>query len=185
MRPLEDTAVAFDRAARAAGVPYALVGGFAVSTWGQPRATSDVDALIVLQESAIGPFAAALKKEGLTVSVADLQDVLREGGHVTIFDPESSFHVDAKVTHAASEREQVEQAAEVPFHGAKLRFARAEDTIAYKLLYGTPQDIQDAATILARQEGKLDEARMMALAIKLDVAPKLRDLHARVRRVGR
>ncbi|HUR70063.1 MAG TPA: hypothetical protein VM370_12530 [Candidatus Thermoplasmatota archaeon] len=182
MRPLEETALAFDRAARAAMVPYALVGGFAVSAWGQPRSTSDVDALVVLPDAKVESFAAAIRHEGLTVSMADLRDVLRQGGHVTIFDPESSFHVDAKLCRTASEREQVEQAAEVPFHGAKLRFARAEDTVAYKLLYGTPQDVNDAATILARQAGKLDEGRLMSIALKLGVAPALRELEAKVQR---
>lgn len=34
MRPLEETALAFDRAARSSGVAYALVEGFAVAAWG-------------------------------------------------------------------------------------------------------------------------------------------------------
>lgn len=46
MRTLEDTAVSFHVACHEAGVGYAVVGGFAVSTWGQPRATSDIDALL-------------------------------------------------------------------------------------------------------------------------------------------
>jgi hypothetical protein len=182
VRPLEETAVAFDRAAREAGVPYALVGGFAVSAWGQPRTTSDVDALVDLAEGRVEAFTRALIQEGLNVTEDDFRDVLREGGHVTIFDPGSSFHVDAKLCKTPGERDQVSQAAEVPFHGAKLRFARPEDTVAYKLLYGTPQDVADAATIIVRQAGKLDEARMMALAIKLGVAPALRELDAKVRR---
>lgn len=182
MRPLEDTAVAFDRAARAADVSYAVVGGFAVSAWGQPRTTSDVDVLVVLDERQIVPFSRALAAQGLTANEADFRDVLREGGHVTIFDPDSSFHVDAKLCKTESERDQVKHAAEVPFHGARLRIARAEETVVYKLLYGTPQDVADAASILARQAGKLDDTRMMALAIKLGVAPALRDLDAKVRR---
>jgi len=182
VRPLEETALAFDRAVRKAGVGYALVGGFAVSAWGQPRTTSDVDALLDLDEANVARLTEALTSEGLTASAADFREVLREGGHVTIFDPASSFHVDAKICRTPGERDQVKDAAEVNFHGSRLRFARAEDTVVYKILYGSPQDVTDAATILARQAGKLDEARMLALALKLGVAPALRELEAKVRR---
>lgn len=182
MRPLEETALAFDRAARQAGVGYALVGGFAVSAWGQPRTTSDIDALLDLREQDVVRLAEALAQEGLTASAADFRDTLREGGHVTIFDPESAFHVDAKLCRTPGERDQVRDASEVPFHGSRLRFARPEDTVVYKLLYGSPQDLADAATILARQGSSLDEARMMALALKLGVAPALRELEAKVQR---
>lgn len=182
MRPLEQTALAFDRAARKAGVAYAIVGGFAVSAWGQPRTTSDVDALLDVNDATAARLAETLASEGLNASFADFHEVLREGGHVTIFDPESSFHVDAKLCRTQGERDQVRDAAEVEFHGSRLRFARAEDTIVYKLVYGSPQDVADAATILARQSGRLDEQRMLALALKLGVAPALRELDAKVRR---
>lgn len=42
----EETAAAFAAAAAEVGVGYAFIGGLAVTTWGQPRATEDVDCLL-------------------------------------------------------------------------------------------------------------------------------------------
>lgn len=177
MRTLEDTAVAFARACRRAGIPFAVVGGFAVSTWGQPRTTSDVDVLLHLaHERDVPALVAALSAEGLSASPRDVLDTMREGGHVTIFDEATSFHVDAKITRTPQERAQIADAVEVPFHGDRLRVVRAEDTIAYKLLYGTDQDVKDARGILVRQEGRLDAARLEAQAARLGVLARLRDV---------
>ena len=182
MRDLEATALAFDRATRAAGVSYALIGGFAVSAWGQPRTTSDIDALVDLPEGSIERFLASLQAEGLTTSKEDLHDVLRDGGHVTLFDAGSSFHVDAKLCRSASEREEVARATEVPFLGASLRFVRPEEAIVHKLRFGSEQDLADALSILARQQGRLDEPRLDHLARSLGVAPALQRLRENVAR---
>lgn len=177
MRTLEDTAISFARGCRRAGVAYAVVGGFAVSTWGQPRATSDVDVLLDLRSEAnVAALVAALGAEGLSVSPRDLIDSLREGGHATVFDEATSFHVDAKLARSSNERAQIADAIDVPFHGDHLRVARAEDTIAYKLSYGTDQDVKDARSILVRQQGRLDAARLEAFAARLGVLPRLRDI---------
>jgi hypothetical protein len=174
VRALEDTAVAFHRACLESEVAYAVIGGFAVSTWGQPRATSDIDALLdVRGPDAIPPLVEKLKAEALSVSAQDLLDALRDGSHVTVFDEETSFHVDIKLARTAHERAQVAEAIQVPFHGAHLRVARAEDTIAYKLRFGSEQDLKDARSILVRRQGALDMARLDGLARRLGVEPVL------------
>lgn len=179
MRTPEETVVAFDAACRAASTPYAVIGGFAVSAWGQPRTTSDVDVLLALPEAdAPDVLAAALRARGLSCDARDLADARRTGGHATIFDEGSVFHVDAKIARTPLEREQVDAAAEVRFHGAMLRVARAEDVIAFKLKFGSEQDLKDARSILARQAGRLDEGRLLRLADRLGVQKELERLRA-------
>ncbi|HLE96527.1 MAG TPA: nucleotidyl transferase AbiEii/AbiGii toxin family protein [Candidatus Thermoplasmatota archaeon] len=173
MREFEDVAIAFDRACRAARVPYAFVGGMAVLAWGQPRTTSDIDALLAVELAQVPTMSAALAGEGLRGSEADFRDAFADRSHVSVFDERSAFHVDVKIAFREDERRQVADAVDVPFRGAALRVARPEDTVAFKLLYGTPQDLADARSILVRQVKRLDEARLRGLARRLGVEEAL------------
>lgn len=59
-------------------IPYFITGGFAVSVWGRPRATFDIDIVVELTEpKQIGPFAS----EVLTLGLPD------ENGEVILLTP--------------------------------------------------------------------------------------------------
>ena len=179
MREFEETALAFDRACRGAGVGYAFIGGMAVIAWGQPRTTNDVDALLAPPRT-FSRLVASLAAEGLSASVEDFEDSMTDRSHVTVFDARGRFHVDVKLALKESEREQVAEAADIVMDGGRLRIASAEHTVAYKLVFGSEQDIKDARSILVRQEGKIDLARLRTLARRLDVEDALDDLLASV-----
>lgn len=176
MRSIRELALAFDRACRAAGVPYALVGGLAVMAWGQPRATTGVDALARIEAPRIDRFVRALAAEGLRVAGDDLEDALKGEGHATIFDSASSFHVDLKAARSAAEMDEVESAQEVRFEEGRLRVATAEHTVAFKLVFGSERDLQDARSIVARLGPDLDRAKLKRLAATLRVSRKLAKL---------
>lgn len=174
----ESTAAAFHRACEAAGIRYVVVGGLAVGAWGIPRATADVDTIVVLDPPRLSAFASALRAEGLEFDERDLTDALTDGAHVSIFDPRTLFHVDIKPARSAAEREQAEFAIVLTTTMGPLRVATAEHTVAYKLLYGSPQDLADARSILIRQAGRLDIPRLRALADALGVGSQLDTLLA-------
>lgn len=176
MRGVRDTALAFDRACRKAGIRYAFMGGMAVLAWGQPRTTEDVGALVDLPAASIAEFVAALSTESLTVTADDFRDALRDRSHVTIFDEASRFHVDAVIARSPGEREEVERAARVELGDGALSVVAPEDTIVFKVRFGSPQDLQDARSILVRQAGRLDRARLEDVAERLGVAEALADL---------
>lgn len=176
MRSIEDVALAFSRACEAANVRYALVGGVAVLAWGQPRATMDVDALVQLKEKALPPFVEALAHENFQVSAEDLSLAIQERSHATVFDQTSPLHVDVKPAQTPEELQEVEDAVDVPYQQGRLRLARPEDVIAFKLKYGTPQDLGDARSVLVRQRGKLDLGRLQRTAARLGVLKQLEEV---------
>lgn len=180
MRELEDVALAFDRACRQAGLDYAFVGGLAVMAWGQPRATVDIDVLLDYTEEDVHGLDRALGDEDLTVQQRDLRLSLEDGSHVTVFDEHSRFHVDVKPALGDLERDEVDRAEEVRFEGAHLRFAPPEETIAFKLHFGSPRDLEDARSVLARQRERIDEDRLTELARRLGVEDELAALRAEV-----
>ena len=57
------------------GVSYCVGGSFASSTYGEPRATRDVDILAALPATKAGPFAARLEPE-FFVQLSDLRDAI-------------------------------------------------------------------------------------------------------------
>lgn len=183
MRGIEEIALAFDAACRDAGVGYAFIGAMAVMAWGEPRATQDVDALVEISADKIEPLQSALRARGLSVDPRDLLDAMGDGSHVTVSALDSIFYVDAKLARSPIERRQVAEAGEVPFGSALLRVVRPEETIAFKLSFGTPKDIQDARSILVRAEGGLDRARLLAFALQLGVRDALRQVEEDLRKL--
>jgi len=173
MPGIEGAAFAFDRACRAASVGYAFVGGIAVMAWGQPRATADVDAMIDLTPDRIDALASNLRREGFEFDVRDLQDAFHDRSHVTLHHPASAFHIDLKLAITDEEREEIRSARIVALGGHRVVVPRPEEVVAFKILYGTPQDLQDARSILIRQAGLIDVERMRGIAKRLGVLDAL------------
>lgn len=176
MRDPAAVAAALDRAASKAGVAYIVVGGLAVSAWGQPRATQGVDIVLDVPADRTDPFLAALAREGLVADPQDFRAARSDQSHVTVFDRDSQYHVDCKLARTNDEKQQVQRDVTLELEEGPLRVASAEDTIVYKLSFGSPQDRQDTRSILVRRAGRLDRDRMRALAARLGVEGELDDL---------
>lgn len=170
MDDIERMALAFDKACRRAGVTYAFIVGMAVITWGQPRFTADLDTLVQIKATQDAVFAEALAAEGLRL------DAREDPSHLSIFDKKSQFHLDVKLAITPEEIDQVENARSVILGGNTLRVASPEDTVAFKVAYGSPQDIQDARSILVRQQSRLNLDRLHRTARRLDVLDQVEGL---------
>lgn len=175
---IERLAAAFARAVEEVGGRCAFVGAMAVSVWGVPRSTSDIDVLVILAPERFARFVTALRRRRLDTTLYDLTDGLSQRSHVTVRDTRSTDHwIDLKFALSAEEREEVLRAARVG--PDRLPIAAAEETIAYKIKFGSDQDLRDARGILlARRE--LDRARILALARHLRVERQWRSLERSV-----
>jgi len=184
VQDIREVAAAFHRACERADVGYVFVGGMAVNAWGQPRTTSDLDALAIIVPAVVDRFVEALARERLTAHASDFQASFKDAAHVTVHCPTPDLHVDIKFARTSSERAQVRHGVSITISTGPIRVARPEETIAFKLHYGSPQDLQDARSILVRQEGRLDEARLAELAFELGVDQVLDQMRAEIRSVG-
>lgn len=180
MRGIDEVALAFDASCREAGVGYAFIGALAVMAWGEPRATQDADALVDAEPTDAETLRAALASRGLVIDPRDLIDAFVDESHVTIVAENSIFYVDAKLARTALEKRQVAEAGEIPFREGRLRVVRPEETIAFKLSFGSPKDVQDAKSILIRAKDKLDRSRLLAFAIELGVADRLKEVQTEI-----
>ncbi len=87
-------------------IKYFVTGGFAVSVWGRPRATFDIDIIVKLIEPHAVPLAKALK-EISKAGYADenmIKDAIRHNGEFNFIDPNSGLKIDFWVTEEESSK---------------------------------------------------------------------------------
>lgn len=164
----------------AVGTPYVIVGGFAVSVWGNPRTTEDVDAIVQYTRDDIASLVEALAARSLQVDSDDLRDSLEDGSHATVFAGATGYRVDVIPSTRPDRQRQIEEARPVELLGRKVPVSSAEATIAYKLRFGSAQDVRDAEAIYARRREQLDVPHLGRLCATLDVTVRLESLIRRV-----
>lgn len=173
MRGVEETALALDRALTRSRVAYALAGDVAVMAWGEPRASAKLEILVQITYADLDPFLESLRGEGFEFPVDDVGASLIDRGTVAAQDKDSTIPIVFRLAKSVDERSEVASAIEVPLAGSRLRIAPPEETIAFRLRAGTPVDLEEARSVLARQAGHLDENRLREAAGRLGVAAAL------------
>lgn len=120
----------------ALGIQYFITGGFAVSVWGRPRATFDIDIVVELIEPQIAPLATALRKisEAGYIDEETAKKAVRSKKEFNFIDPESGLKVDFWVM----KNDQIaldEFSRRLPkkISGATVYFISPEDLILSKL----------------------------------------------------
>lgn len=153
-------------------INYVIIGGVAVSSWGSPRTTADLDIIVVLKTKNIDELCRNLEEAGFSVDRNDIEDSFKEKTHFSIFDKYSEYHIDVKGVYSKFDALTVRNKVIVPYEGHNMCIASAEDTIAHKLLFGGYQDIRDAESILLRQ-AELDMEYLEELCEELGVLDEL------------
>jgi hypothetical protein len=162
------------------GINYVIVGGLAVIFHGIPRTTMDADIILHIEEKKMSKFVEFLKENGFFASLEDMKTAFKEKTHYTVEDRESMLRLDIKGVYNELDRWTLNRKIDFAHKGVKIYLASPEDIIANKLVYGSEQDLQDAAGIYTRQLGRLDMAYLMDICREMDV---LRDFEKLKRRV--
>lgn len=142
-------------------IPYAITGGYAVSVWGHPRSTLDIDIVIELFEAKIPPLASALKslsKFGY-VDIKQIQEALCRKSEFN-FIHESGIKVDFWIQSGEPfTQQQLKRRRGKMMGGKKIYFVSPEDLILSKLIWhkksGSDYQLKDVESIIKRQK-KLD-----------------------------
>lgn len=161
---------------------YVIVGGIAVSAWGNIRTTRDVDILLLLNEGDANDLEVALKRERFSIQAEDIVDALKQRSHFTIFDEVSEYHLDAKGIYSENDRLTLSRRRKVNLADFAFYVASPEDLIANKLLFGSEQDIKDAEGMYARQFDSLDRAYVEGRCKRLEVYEDFLRMKERVER---
>ena len=131
----------------AAGVAYALVGGFAVSLHARPRTTDDIDVLIA--ESSLEPAKAAIAASGYEARIPPFPVAggrLRIQRFLKTVDDEVVL-IDALLARDLEHTGMLERRVRLESGNGPLWVVAREDLRALKRLRGSPQDLADLAAL--------------------------------------
>lgn len=144
------------RTLRGRRLPFMFIGGQAVLLHGAPRLTHDVDVTVGVSPERVRDVLAACEELGLEVLVADPAGFAEETFVLPARHRPTGVRVDFIFSNTVYERGAISRAVDVALAGEKLPFAAAEDLLLLKLFAGRPRDLEDARSIVRRQQGRLD-----------------------------
>ena len=161
-------------------VPYMLIGGIANLIWGEPRATLDVDASVLVEEADWPALIKELRTAFHVVPkdpLAFLQDT-----HVLPVETDESVRIDLLWAKLPYEHKAIARATMEEVAGHRVRVCRPEDLIIHKIISERPKDREDVRAIVRHQGPRLDRRYLRqtvrALAQALDQPELLRFLNA-------
>lgn len=137
-------------------VPYMIIGGIANLVWGEPRSTLDVDASLLVEETAWPDLIEALRGH-FRVIPKDPLEFLRDT-HVLPVATADGVRVDLLWAILPYEHKAIARASLEDVAGHRVRVCRPEDLIIHKIISERPKDREDVRAIIRHQRTRLDRA---------------------------
>jgi len=168
--PLQKTLVDAVNFLDTEGVPYALIGGLAVSLRGQPRMTADVAMVILADVPRSLALVRGLEATSFKPLFDDVAEVVQKALILPLRHRVTNVKVDLALGLSGFERQTLARAERLSLAGAMIAVATAEDLLIMKVLAGRPQDDQDAQGLVIAQGRHLDWNYCLNLAAELGEA---------------
>lgn len=144
-------------------IPYIVTGGYAVSVWGRPRSTFDIDVVIELPRNQISALAKALRdiSEMSYIDESMMESAVEKKGEFNFIHAESGIKIDFWVLKDDSFNTlRIKRRIPKKILGEKVYFISPEDLILSKLLWykseETSRHLEDIESILKISGEKLD-----------------------------
>jgi hypothetical protein len=143
-------------------IPYAITGGYAVSVWGRPRATFDIDIIVELFYPQTETLANALDKFSKLGQVDRkmMESAAIRKGEFNFIHVETGIKIDFWILDKSPfSTSQLKRRKAKIINGQKIYFIAPEDLVLAKLLWhkksGSDYQLKDVESIIKRQK-KLD-----------------------------
>ncbi|MEI2688665.1 MAG: hypothetical protein V9H69_02720 [Anaerolineae bacterium] len=138
-----------------AGIPSAVIGGLAVSAWGEPRLTRDANLKVLARRDERGRILQLLAD--FTPLHADPDEALRRNG-VAFFQDPAGARIDIMLAETSFDETVIGRASLIELQPELVvRVCSAEDLIVYKSVSLRTQDRFDVEGIIRRQGDRLDD----------------------------
>ncbi|TSC96144.1 MAG: hypothetical protein CEN88_389 [Candidatus Berkelbacteria bacterium Licking1014_2] len=155
---------------------YCLTGGYAVSCWGRPRATFDLDVVIKLPAEKISIFAPRLKSlsDAGYINEIDAKEKLKVGGEFNFIHPETGLKIDFwSAENNSFSHQELKRRVAKKINNQTVYFISPEDLILSKLIWyqesQSKRHLDDAQSVIEIQGDKLDFSYLNREAGKLNI----------------
>jgi len=164
-------------------IPYFITGGMAVTVWGRPRFTADIDIIIQMQPKDAETLEKTLSiiSEASYVSMEAIKRALNNYGEFNFIDGESGMKVDFWILkNTPFAVSQLKRRKMRSILGKKIYFSSPEDLILSKLIWHkespTGRQLDDVESILRVSKKRLDFKYLQSWAKKLDLESILNEV---------
>ncbi len=161
-------------------ISYYISGGYAVSVWGRPRFTADLDIIVKMfprQTSEFTKQMSALFPAGY-VDKEQIDNALKENGEFNVIDPETGLKIDFFIAKKGEYEEECFKKVLVKDAGYKIKFTSPENLILSKLIWykqsGSTRHLEDIESILANS--KIDKKYLNLWVKKLGLEKEYLEL---------
>ena len=158
MNPIAYQLKEIDRLMSELKMDYAILGGIAVSIYGEPRLTYDIDVNVMLGKEDIEGFLKKAKKHGFSPLPKNIRKFVKRTGVIPARFSKSGVTGldDFIIAQNILEFQAIARARYTRVYSSRVKVIRAEDLLLHKLLSDRPRDREDAVGIIRRQGAALD-----------------------------
>lgn len=152
---IEDLLITIAKILNKLEIPYIITGGMAVSAWGRPRTTLDIDIVVALLPKNIHLLVKELLKVDKDVYVSEeaIREALKHKGEFNFIDPNSQLKVDFWIVKDTFNEQAIKRGKTREVDGYKIVFTSPEDLILSKLLWyqesGSTRQLEDIEGVLS------------------------------------
>lgn len=130
------------------GLPHAVVGGVAASLQGRPRATRDVDAVVLAGEMDLSELLADAVRHGFSPRRSDAVEFALRSRVLLLEHRSDGIGLNLSLGTIAFEYEMVGRAVRIRVQGIEIPLAQPDDLIVMKTLAFRPVDVTDIESLL-------------------------------------
>lgn len=167
----------------AAGIPYMLTGSYASALHSVPRATRDIDIIILPNREQLTQFLGSLPVSSYHVDLDDALDSLRRRSQFNVIDYTTGWKVDFIIPPFDEfNMEEFERRRTLDFEGMSLTVISPEDIVIAKLRWAKAGEselqLRDVAAVLSSQGTNLDVAHIERWVRRLELEDQWRAARA-------
>lgn len=157
---------------RQAQVLYVLIGAWALTAWGRPRATNDVDFLVLVDEKNLPRLGEQLVQAGFLLDETWQEwNPLLKGVQLRL--QHQGITIDILRSRGSHDQQTFQRRRKKRMDGHYYWVVSVEDFVLQKLQAGRPRDFEDAISIIERFRRKLDHEYLIYWARQLGVMEEL------------
>lgn len=159
------------------GARWYLFGAQAVTVWGRPRMSADVDVTAAIDAARVPDLLLSMAEQGFELRVRTDVDAFVARTRVLPFvHTPTRLPLDLVLAGPGLEEEFLDRAQSVDLGGLLVPILSPEDLVVTKVLAGRTKDLEDVAGILRERRSRLDVSRIRSTLRLLEEALGQSDL---------
>jgi Nucleotidyl transferase AbiEii toxin, Type IV TA system len=151
---------ALSEALAAGKTPVVIIGGIALNANGVTRSTADIDATIPGADLDLAGLLRTLKAHAIVPRIPNARAFARTNQVLLLRHAPTRINLDVSLAWISFELEAIARGQRMTFATARIRVARPEDLVIYKLIANRPRDLGDLENLLLLHRREIDLARV-------------------------